>query len=366
LPFLKNPAIRVQAGKEALGDPRNTRASLDPVIKSLHHITAITSDAAEAIRFYTRILGLHLVKKTVNFDDPTAYHLYFGDEKGTPGTILTLFDWGRSINRGSLGAGVTHHLAFATENDETLLKWKTRLEQYKIPVEGPFNRKAGRSIYLLDPDGLIIEIATPETDGYSDDENPEPSLFSRRKTRPRVIGAKEAFDPGIQLLGLQHATAIATAPSHSTQFYKDTLGATLAPETKRERRVSWQWFLGQNRGSANFLSFIESSSANQGLVGAGTVHHIAFAIDDEEEQTEWRTRLLNRGVRVTAVLDRKYFKSIYFREPNGILLEIATIPPGFTVDEPPGHLGRSLTLPEWLEARRPFIEASLKPIGPID
>lgn len=130
--------------------------------------------------------------------------------------------------------------------------------------------------------------------------------------------------------------------------------------------MNWQWYFGRNHGSANFLSFIEASSAAHGLVGAGTVHHIAFAVEGEEEQIEWRNRLLSRGVRVTAVLDRKYFKSIYFREPNGILLEIATIPPGFAVDEPIGQLGRLLTLPEWLEARRPSIEASLKPVGAID
>lgn len=339
---------------------------MDLDIKGLHHITAITSDATEAIRFYTRVLGLHLVKKTVNFDDPTAYHLYFGDQKGTPGTILTFFDWGPSINQGSLGAGLTHHLAFATKNEETLLRWKARLEQSKVPVEGPFNRRSGSSIYLLDPDGLIIEIATPETDGYSDDENSELSVFSGRRTKPRPVEAKEVIGSEMELQGLHHATAIANAPSHSTQFYKDSLGANLSPEPRQGRRVNWQWHLGQNHGSASFLSFFESGSAAAGLVGVGTVHHIAFAVEDEEEQVKWRTRLLSRGVRVTAVLDRKYFKSIYFREPNGILLEIATIPPGFTVDEPLSQLGRSLTLPEWLETRRSFIETSLKPVGPID
>ncbi len=185
---------------------------MDLDIKGLHHITAITSDATEAIRFYTRILGLRLVKKTVNFDDPTAYHLYFGDPKGTPGTILTFFDWGPSINRGSLGAGVTHHIAFATENEDTLLKWKARLEQNKVPVEGPFNRTSGKSIYLLDPDGLIMEIATPETEGYSDNENSELSVFSEPKTLPRRTEAREAVDPEMRLQGIHHATAIANAP----------------------------------------------------------------------------------------------------------------------------------------------------------
>ena len=339
---------------------------MDLDIKGFHHITAITSDATEAVRFYTRVLGLHLVKKTVNFDDPLAYHLYFGDPKGTPGTILTFFDWGPSINQGSLGAGVTHHLAFATENEETLLKWKARLERNKVPVEGPFNRKSGKSIYLLDPDGLIIEITTPETKGYSDDQNSELSVFSGRKKIPRPAEAREALGPEMRLQGLHHVTAIASAPSHSTQFYNDTLGADPAPETKQGSWMNWQWYFGQNHRSTSFLSFIEASSAAHGLVGAGTVHHIAFAVEDEEEQIKWRNRLLSRGVRVTAVLDRKYFKSIYFREPNGILLEIATIPPGFTVDEPLDELGRSLTLPEWLESRRPIIEASLKPFGPID
>ncbi len=228
----------------------------------------------------------------------------------------------------------------------------------------PFDRKSGRSIYLLDPDGLIIEIATPETEEYSDYENPELSVFSGREARSQPAEASEAFDVTMQLQGLHHATAIANTPSHSTQSYKDILGANLA-ETKQGGRI-WQWYFGQKHRQANFLNFIEPGSARPGLVGAGTVHHVAFAVEDDEEQAGWRKRLLSRGVRVTAVLDRKYFKSIYFREPNGILLELATIPPGFAVDEQLNQLGRSLTLPEWLEVRRPLIEASLKPVGPLD
>src|SRR2546421_1872728 len=134
---------------------------MEPKTQGLHHITAITSDASSAVNFYTRILGLRLVKKTVNFDDPSAYHLYFGDEKGNPGTLITFFDWGKSIGFGHVGGGVTHHFAFTTRDQESLADWKTWLEQNDVSVLGPFDRGSFKSLYFRDPDGLILEIATP-------------------------------------------------------------------------------------------------------------------------------------------------------------------------------------------------------------
>ena len=132
---------------------------MEPKTQGLHHITAITSDASSAVNFYTRVLGLRLVKKTVNFDDPSAYHLYFGDEKGSPGTLITFFDWGKAIGYGQVGAGVTHHFAFTTRDEGSLANWKTWLEQNDVSVLGPFDRGSFKSLYFLDPDGLILEIA---------------------------------------------------------------------------------------------------------------------------------------------------------------------------------------------------------------
>src|SRR2546427_345909 len=238
---------------------------MERTTQGLHHITAITSDASSAVNFYTRILGLRLVKKTVNFDDPSAYHLYFGDEKGNPGTLVTFFDWGKSIGLGQVGAGGTHQFAFTTQ---------------------------------------------------------------------------------------------------ACEFFAGILNMELAKDNQRELSGTAQQVFGLEGGRpGSIISFVESPVAPHGTVGVGTVHHIAFAVEDEEAQLMWRERLLARGVHVTPVLDRKYFKSIYFREPDGVLLELATIPPGFGVDEPMESLGESLTLPSWLESRRRSIEASLEPIS---
>src|SRR3989441_8148005 len=179
--------------------------------QGLHHITAITSDASSAVNFYTRILGLRLVKKTVNFDDPSAYHLYFGDEKGSPGSLITFFDWGKSIGIGQVGAGVTHHFAFTTRDEESLAGWKTWLEQNNVSVLGPFDRGSFNSIYFRDPDGLILEIATPGNGrGYSDVLHSELLLkFSNsnatgKTSAPRIGG----ISVEMRLQGLHHATAL--------------------------------------------------------------------------------------------------------------------------------------------------------------
>ena len=340
---------------------------MEPKTQGLHHITAITSDASSAVNFYTRILGLRLVKKTVNFDDPFAYHLYFGDEKGNPGTLITFFDWGKSIGFGQVGAGVTHHFAFTTRDGESLSGWKTWLEQNDVSVLGPFDRGSFKSLYFRDPDGLILEIATPGNGrDYSDASRSELSLHFDSQTKtvkarvPRIRGISVAM----KLQGLHHVTAITHGSSQTREFFADILNMELIKDNRRGSSGTAQQVFGIEGGRpGSMISFIESPVAPGGNVGVGTVHHIAFAVEDEDLQLEWRERLLARGVHVTPVLDRKYFKSIYFREPNGILLELATVPPGFGVDESMEALGQSLTLPDWLEPRRRAIEASLEPIS---
>ncbi len=339
---------------------------MDPEIKGLHHITAITSDAARAVRFYTGFLGLRLVKKTVNFDDPSAYHLYFGDEEGRPGTILTFFDWGASIGHGRIGTGVTQHLAFTTTDEESLARWKGRLEGRAVPVLGPFDRRAFKSIYLRDPDGLILEIATRGNGkGYSDSSYPE-SLVSQWKHETvktsRTQADAPAVDSHMRLQGLHHVTGVSEDSARGEGFYTEVLGLDPVEEGLVDKGNMLQVY-GRGEGvPGTMIGFLTCPEVPYGTVGIGTVHHIAFVVEDNEEQLAWRKRLSAHGVHVTHVLDRKYFKSIYFREPNGLLLEIATIPPGFTVDEPMERLGSSLALPNWLEFRRPLIEGSLKPI----
>lgn len=340
---------------------------MEPKTQGLHHITAITSDASSAVNFYTRILGLRLVKKTVNFDDPSAYHLYFGDEKGNPGTLITFFDWGKSIGFGHVGGGVTHHFAFTTRDLESLAKWKTWLEQNDVSVLGPFDRGSFKSLYFRDPDGLILEIATPgKGKGYSDASHSELTLqFGSDPTTVKAPAPqRRQISSEMKLQGLHHITALTHGSSQTRQFFAGILNMESVKENQRGSSGTAQQVFGLEEGRpGSMVSFIESPVAPSGNVGVGTVHHIAFAVEDEDVQLKWRERLLARGVHVTPVLDRKYFKSIYFREPNGILLELATIPPGFGVDEPLEALGQSLTLPGWLESRRRAIEASLEPIS---
>jgi glyoxalase family protein len=335
--------------------------------RGLHHITAITSDASSAVSFYTRVLGLRLVKKTVNFDDPSAYHLYFGDEKGSPETLITFFDWGKAIGYGQVGAGVAHHVAFTTRDQESLAIWKTWLEQNDVSVLGPFDRGSFKSLYFRDPDGLILEIATPGNGkDYSDASHSELLLTfsndpsSGKATAPRI----RAISVEMKLQGLHHVTALTHGSSQTREFFSGILNMESVKENQRSSSGTAQQIFGLEGGRpGSMISFVESPVTPHGAVGIGTVHHIAFAVEDEEAQLKWRERLLARGLHVTPVLDRKYFKSIYFREPNGILLELATIPPGFGVDEPMEALGTSLTLPDWLESRRLAIEASLEPLS---
>ena len=334
-------------------------------LAGLHHITAITSDSETAVRFYTGLLGLRLVKKTVNFDDPTAYHLYFGDENGKPGTVLTFFDWGPGLGHGSLGVGVAQHLAFSTKDEDSLGGWKAWLEQNATRVLGPFDRGSFKSLYFRDPDGLLLEIGTPGNGkGYDDSSHPESELSAWNPGPGAVRSRAPALriPPGLRLSGLHHVTAISRKFAPARDFYADLLGLEVLGEPSGDRGS--QHVLGLDGGApGTIIRFIDAPESRPGSVGVGTVHHVAFAVEDQTKQLEWRERLLSRGVRVTEVLDRKYFKSIYFREPNGLLLEIATVPPGFTVDEPKDRLGTTLTLPDWLEPQRQVIEASLKPLG---
>jgi glyoxalase family protein len=278
-----------------------------------------------------------------------------------------LFDWGGEVGYRQLGAGVTHHLAFVTRSEESLGEWKAWLEQNYVNALGPLDRGSFKSLYFRDPDGLVLEIATiGNGSDYSDASHPELQLqlgsrtVSTKGHAPRIGG----ISVEMKLHGLHHATVLTDGSSQTREFYTDVLNTGFVKDNKRGSSGTAQQIFGLEGGPpGSMISFVESPVAPHGTVGVGTVHHIAFAVQDEEVQLQWRERLLTRGVKVTPVVDRKYFKSIYFREPNGILLELATLPPGFGVDESMEDLGKSLTLPSWLESRRGEIEASLKPIS---
>ena len=345
----------------------------------LHHITMVSSDARRTTEFYRGLLGLHLVKKTVNFDDPASYHLYFGDATGTPGTLLTFFEW-RHAPGGRWGIGATHHLALCVETPEAQLKWKRRLTAGGVAVTGPYDRHYFRSIYFTDPDGLILEIAT-RGPGWTVDEpadalgsrmiDPPPELTRtgrdeeaiEKTTWPEPV---ESISADMQLQGLHHITAIASDIEQTTDFYTGTLGFRTVKRTVNYDDTSApHLYFGIGSGPpGTIVTYFgyPTGKMRHGSMGTGLTHHFAFAVADEQEQREWREKLLDSGMQVTPVLDRKYFRSIYFSDPDGHILEIATARPGFLVDETPDVLGHGLALPAWLEKDRQRIASTLTPI----
>src|SRR2546422_10634488 len=299
---------------------------MEPKTQGLHHITAITSDASSAVNFYTRFLGLRLVKKTVNFDDPSAYHLYFGDEKGNPGTLITFFDWGKSIGFGQVGAGATHHFAFTTRDGESLSRWKTWLEQSGVSVLGPFDRGSFESIYFRDPDGLILEIATPGNGrDYSDASHSELILPFGRHTasvKPHALQVRE-ISIEMKLQGLHHVTAVTHGSSQTREFFADILNMELIKVNRRGSSGTAQQVFGLEGGRpGSMISFIESPVAPGGNVGVGTVHHIAFAVEDEDVQLEWRGGLLRSRAPVRCQLGGKKINADYLHAPKAILLSV--------------------------------------------
>lgn len=343
-----------------------------------HHITMVSTDAPRTLAFYGELLGLGLVKKTVNFDDPGAYHLYFGDERGTPGTILTFFEW-RHASRGHWGVGGVHHLALGVASPEALLKWKRRLTDAGVAVDGPLDRGYFRSLYFKDPDGQVIEIAT-RGPGYAIDE-PADALGERlllppeeRMPEGRDRGAIEAathpepvpeVTADMRLDGIHHVSAITDDLARAGEFYEEALGLRLVKQTYNQDDGKTKHFFwaayedGVVAPNSSMTLFGWEGSDYMARPGAGQTHHVAFRARDRGEQDAWREHLLSMGLNVSPVMDRSYFESIYFRAPDGLLLEIATDGPGFAIDEPVEALGETLKLPSWLEPKRDEIERSL-------
>jgi len=312
---------------------------MPPRIRSLHHVTATVNDAQEDLDFYCRLLGLRLVKKTVNFDNRRVYHFYYGDARGTPGTIMTTFPYrGMGVPAGRKGAGQITTTAFSVPAG-SLDAWRRRLTAHRVVVRGPSARFGEEVLGFDDPSGLRIELIGTEHDGRDPWVTPE-------------------VDSGLAIRGIHTLELSIAAPARSIAFLSGLLGFSPVGEDGNRTR------LGVNGGGpGHWLDLLASPDAPAALNGLGTVHHLALAVATAEEQLAYREGVMGLGIPVTEVLDRQYFQSIYFHEPGGVLLEIATIPPGFLVDEEPERLGQTLKLPPWEEANRALIEAGLPPVS---
>jgi glyoxalase family protein len=293
-------------------------------LEGIHHITAITADAPGNVDFYARVLGLRLVKKTVNQDDPTVYHLFYADEKGSPGSDLTFFEYPEA-RRGSAGDGMVHRVVWRVASEEALDFWETRLREAGAPVS-----RAERRLRFADPEGLDLELVAAEN-------GDEP-----------LIADSPEIPAELALQGFDGVRAFSSDPDRSREFL-EALGFE-GGDGEYEAR-------GEERGSF----YVYDASEGPAIPGAGAVHHVAWASPPEEHEA-WRRRVQEAGGSPTPVIDRFYFKSIYFREPSGVLFEIATIGPGFTADEPLESLGERLSLPPNFERFRDQVEPALTPL----
>jgi glyoxalase family protein len=296
-------------------------------LDGIHHISAMTGDARANLDFHTRVLGLRLVAKTVNQDDPTVYHLFYADERGTPGAELTFFEY-PGLPRGRAGAGMVHRIVSAVGSEAALDFWQARLGDEGVATERP----APDALRFADPEGLGHELIVAGRDRPLRAEHPE-------------VPAEHA------LAGFVGVRAYSARPERSGELLEAVLGAERVGDDVWELR-------GPNRGGT--IAW-DAPPEERRLQGAGTVHHVAWGTTAAEHPL-WRERVAAAGVHVTPVIDRHYFHSVYFREPSGVLYEIADDGPGFTRDMPVEELGSRVILPPWLEAEREAVEARLTPL----
>lgn len=305
-------------------------------LNGIHHITAIASDPQANVDFYTQLLGLRFAKRTVNFDDPSTYHLYYGDRTGRPGTAITFFAW-PGARRGTRGTGQVIAVSFAVTKN-SLEYWKARFDEHHVFSEALPARFDQSAIRFTDPDGLMLElIESAQLDGVD---------LKYESDVPRKF-AIHGF----------HAPTFEVRQAKRTEEVLHALGFKLAGEEESRKRLS-----ANSKLDSACIDLVERADGQFGINSAGTVHHIAFRCADEKEQLRWRERIVELGLHVTPVIDRFYFRSIYFRERGGILFEIATEGPGFPIDEPVQHLGEALKLPPQYEQYRAEIERTLPPI----
>ncbi len=303
-------------------------------ILGLHHITAIAGNAQRNYDFYTKVLGLRLVKKTVNFDDPETYHFYYGNEKGDPGTILTFFPWG-NVKPGKPGTGMATEIGFSVPPGSFDF-WVDHFHKMNIRHELPEEKFDEPSLIFWDPDGLKIKLTAPS--------HPD----TRRSWRSKEVNEENAIK------GFHSVSLLLKDINPTALVLTDLLGYRLVKQDGNSYR-----YISDSVETAAFVDLIESPDEKPGFVAGGTNHHVAFRVKNRETQMHFHDKIQKQGLRITEQIDRNYFYSVYFREPGGVLFEIATDNPGFTVDEPLNELGTHLKLPEQYEAERNFLENKL-------
>jgi glyoxalase family protein len=306
-------------------------------IVGLHHVTAIASDPQCNLDFYTRILGLRLVKRTINFDDPGTYHFYFADYNGSPGTILTFFPW-PNAKRGVAGSGEAAVSAFSVPAI-SLEFWEDRFLTAGVPIDLQLQRFGNQVLSFRDPDGMHLELV-----GHIDCGRANLSMAGEIPAEHAIRGF--------------FGVTLNEADLESTGIVLEKMGFDRTDEEGNRFRFSTR-----SDAHGRHIDVLHQPDLGHGELGAGSIHHIAFRASDDAAQRTWREEILGLSLDVTPVLDRTYFHSIYFREPGGVLFEIATDPPGFSVDEPLETLGEALKLPNWLEPQRSKIERILPPIA---
>lgn len=310
---------------------------MSKLITGLHHITALASDAQKNFDFYAGILGLRLVKKTINFDAPEVYHLYYGNEKGTPGTILTFFPY-PGIPKGRKGVGQLTVTSFSISKN-SIDYWIKRLDKFHIHHSAQQQRFEDELyIYFEDNDGLGLEL-----------------VANKRDERPGFTYGNIPLEHAIK--GFYGITLAVEGYEKTAGLLTEQMDHVLITEKGNRFRYS------VSNKPGEIVDILCSPYALRGLGGAGTIHHVAFATPTDETQVKARAKLVKNGFNATPVIDREYFHSVYFREPGGVLFEIATMPPGFAIDEPLEHLGEALKLPPWEEYHRKSLEKELPPIN---
>ena len=308
-----------------------------PDISGLHHVTAIAGDPQQNINFYAGALGLRLVKLTVNYDDPTTYHLYYGDGQGHPGTIMTFFPWPGAVN-GRIGTGQLTVTSFAVP-ENSLGYWKGRLESHGTAVQETKTDFDEKLLSFADPDGLQLE------------------LIATREANPDHAWNGGPVPMDVAIRGFHHVTILESGYERTASLLTDVLRFKQVQEQGSLFRFS-----ASDGEPGTMVDLICAPEGRAGRIAVGTVHHVAWRTPTDEQQVKWREKLRDLQFNVTPVIDRTYFHSIYFREPGGVLFEIATDPPGFAVDEPADQIGTTLVLPRQFEGERRELLRILPPI----
>jgi glyoxalase family protein len=306
-------------------------------IIGLHHITAIATNAQKNLNFYRDILGLRFIKKTVNFDDPSVYHLYYGNQDAEPGSVLTFFPW-EHITKGRRGTGQATEIGFSVPHDSFdfwLNRFKEKNVIYNVIYNNPSKRFDDKYLTFLDPDGLKFELTEVQNDSRNASANSEIS---------KEVGIK-----GFSSVAITSGDYLPTA-----EVLTDIFGYKLEKNDVNRFR-----YINPNISTANVVDLVEAKGESRGVVAGGSVHHVSFRVKDEETHSFFREKIFEAGLNVTEQIDRQYFKAIYFREPGGVLFEVSTDTPGFFVDESEEELGKNLKLPPQYETRREEISRKL-------